>query len=98
MFTIDNLIEYLEYLEDTNYMDDYIYSMDDFNELHYGVEPCEICRRMHFGDFNPCDDYWKYNGYGNLESLDEWEVEKIMNDDADFEEWYAENYGDEEDE
>ena len=98
MFTIDNLMEYLEYLEDTNYMDDYIYSMDDFNELHYGVDAWEIARRIHFGEFNPTDDYWMYNGYGNLVSLDEWEVEKMMNDDTDFKEWYAENYGDEEDE
>lgn len=58
------------YCEACNYMDDYIYFMDDFDEIMSGMKPWEIARAAFYGErFNPCDDYFYFNAYGNLESL-----------------------------
>lgn len=58
------------YCEACNRMDDYIYFMDDFDEMMSGMKPWEIARSAFYGTrFNPCDDYFYFNGYGNLESL-----------------------------
>lgn len=56
-----------EYAYD-NCPDDYIYSMDEFDEINSNVSPWEIARSCFYGDFRPCDDYFYYNGYGNFAS------------------------------
>ncbi len=57
-----------------------VISMDTFNELMHGVEPLEIANRIYFGNFNPNDEYFRFNGYGNLESLDEYDIkDEIIN-------------------
>lgn len=62
---IEELDGYNGYLNDDRY-----YDMDEFDELHSGSTPWEIARAIHFGNFNPCDNYFRYNAYGNLESND----------------------------
>lgn len=52
------------------YFDDTLYDMDDFDEIMYGMKPYDIARKIWFGDFNPMSDYWKFDGCGNLESLE----------------------------
>lgn len=80
MKTLNEIKEYLENLSDSdllmlwneyqdeNCYDDYIYDMEVFDEIFANAEPSEIARRCYFGDFNPCDDYFVFNGYANLES------------------------------
>lgn len=59
------------YCDENNDPDDTIYSMEDFDELMSGQKPWEIARATYFGKrFNPCDDWFRFNGYGNLESFD----------------------------
>lgn len=66
----DLLMLHNEYCEETGGMDDYIYFMDDFDEIMGGMKPWEIARAAFYGErFNPCDDYFYFNAYGNLESL-----------------------------
>lgn len=46
------------------------YNMSDFNELLCdGIKPWDIARAITFGDFNAMHDYWRWNVYGNLESV-----------------------------
>lgn len=44
--------------------------MWEFDEIFSGDLPLDIVRRCHYGDFNPGHDYFKFNGYANLESFD----------------------------
>lgn len=45
------------------------YDMDSFDEFMDGYTPTEIARMIfHGGDFNPNDEYFRFNAYGNLES------------------------------
>ena len=51
--------------EETNY-----YDMAKFDEFLADDTPTEIAQMIFFGDFNPNDDYFRFNAYGNLESAD----------------------------
>ena len=65
----DLLSIHREYLDAVNGYDDYIYSMDEFDEILSGQTPEWIARRIFHGDFNPNCEYFKFNGYGNLQSI-----------------------------
>lgn len=76
--------EYLESLDDaakvdiwnsytdaTNNPDDFIYSMDEFDEVFSGFKPWEIARTCYYsGNFCPADDWFWFDGYGNAASSD----------------------------
>ena len=44
--------------------------MSDFDEIMANTEPWEVARSCYYGDFRPCDEYFYFNGYGNLASAD----------------------------
>ena len=62
----------LEYLE--------FFDMECFNELMCGSYPDELARRIFHGDFNPNHEYFEFNGYGNLVSLSDYELERELLD------------------
>ena len=60
------------------------YDMEEFDEFLSNCTPSEIAQMIYFGEFNPNDDYFRFDGYGNLESLD-WqeisaEAEELVDD------------------
>lgn len=67
-----------EYCERNNYYDDRLESMDLLDEIYAGQEPTEILRRAFYGhdqfgdesEFNPNRDWFYFNGYGNLVSVE----------------------------
>ena len=59
------------------------YEMDQFNELMSGQDPEFIAHRVFFGNFNPTHDYFRFDGYGNIETISNWELERVMEDWAD---------------
>lgn len=86
MHESDLLSVHREYLDAVNGYDDYIYGMDEFDEIMDGQTPEWIACRVYYGDFNPNSDYFKFNGYGNLQSIYSYELlEYIYIDDiADY--------------
>lgn len=86
----DMIGDYNEFLLDVkNDPDDYIYY--DLEEMLYGLSATEIAYKVFYsGNFNPNDDYFKFNGYGNLESLDSFRIVEKMEEDTEFLEWYIE--------
>ena len=53
-----------------------LYNMDDFDMvIGESYTPTELAQRIFFGDFNINHDYFYFNGYANLESIYEWEME-----------------------
>lgn len=59
------------------------YAMEQINDLFHDVEPLEILRMAHYGNFEWNDDYFTVNAYGNLESINEFEFEKELKDNHD---------------
>jgi hypothetical protein len=66
------------YCDAVNGFDDYIYSMDDLNELCSGQDAFWITCRVFYGEFNPNDDYLTFNGYGNFISFNEWKAKDYI--------------------
>lgn len=54
-----------------DYMDERIEYMDTFDELFCNLKPSEIAEKVYRRDFCTGDDFYAFNGYGNLESFSE---------------------------
>ena len=72
------------YCEASNCMDNCIYAMDEIEEILDGVDKRELVRMVQFGDFNCMQDFWGFNGYGNLVSYNAWELPIYAEDIADY--------------
>ena len=64
--SIDGSLEYLEYYEND----------EEFFNMFFPNNPTEVVRSAYYGDYSYCDKYVKFNGYGNLESADDYKLEK----------------------
>ena len=64
--SIDNSLDYLEYYEND----------DEFFNMFFPNNPTEAVRSAYYGDYNYCDKYVRFNGYGNLESFNDYDLEK----------------------
>ena len=64
--SIDGSLDYLEYYENNE---------EFFNTFFYN-NPMEAVRSEFYGDYNYCDEYVKFDGYGNLKSVNDYELEK----------------------
>lgn len=74
-------------------------SMDEFNEFtNYSDDPLEAIRRAFYGGryghendcFNPNDEWFAYNGYGNLISIPDYALSEYLKDriyEEDFKQW-----------
>ena len=83
-----NIFDYIEEwilingIRDLGYEFDYYY-MDEFDEL-MNVEPSEIARSIYYGGhFFPLDEYFRFNGYGNVVSVDKYEFKEALGDQVD---------------
>ena len=64
--SIDGSLDFLEYWDNDE---------EFFNTFFYN-NPSEAVRSAYYGDYNYCDKYVKFDGYGNLKSVDEYGLEK----------------------
>ena len=55
---------------DTYCGDDFVYDMDEFDDIMSNSTPTDIADRIFYGDFKPCHKYFKFNVYANLVSSD----------------------------
>ena len=71
--TGDDLAQLLQHMNgyDGCFEESTYYDMDSFDEIMSNCMPMEIAQRIFFGDFNPNDEFFRFNAYGNLESA-EW--------------------------
>lgn len=69
----DNSLDYLDY-----YLND-----EDFFNVYFDNNVIEAVRSVCYGDYNFSDDYVKFNGYGNLETCNEFDFEEKLKDNID---------------
>lgn len=86
----DLLSVHREYCEQVNAYDDTIYSMDEFNEIMSGQDADWIANRIYYGDYNPTADYFRFNGYGNIESVFSFQLSEHIDTDT-IAEWITEH-------
>ena len=75
MTVINNLNDYFE--------DQMWISMDCFDDYLFGLTPLEVASRVAYGNFDPSDDYFRFDTYVNLESATKCGVERDILDSAD---------------
>ena len=75
MTVINNLNDYFE--------DQMWISMDCFDDYLFGLTPLEVASRVAYGNFDPSDDYFRFDTYVNLESATKCGVECDILDSAD---------------
>lgn len=68
------------YCDAVNCMDDWIYAMDELEEALDSVDKWELVSMIRFGDFDFMKDFWKINGYGNLDAYNAWELPIFASD------------------
>lgn len=56
---------------------------EDFFEAFFHNKPMEAVRSAYYGDYNYNDKYVKFDGYENLESLNEYEYELLLKENID---------------
>lgn len=69
----NSALEYLEYYEND----------DDFFNAYFSSNVMDAVRAVSFGDYNYSDEYVRFDSYGNLESVSEYEYERKLEDNAD---------------
>ena len=60
----------------------YVYSMDEFDYIieSRDLSPIELICKVQYGDFNPNDDYFSFDGLDNLVSYRDYEYEELIRD------------------
>ena len=76
---------YNEYCSEHGDTDKMLYDFDEeFFETAFGNDPIEAARATFFGNIqNWSDEYIRFNGYGNLESLSEYDAVEVAEDHVD---------------
>lgn len=68
---------YHELVEENDY--EYkMFNMEDFDDMLHGYKPFEIASMVAFGKFNAYDEYFRFDGYGNLVSCKEREYDSYV--------------------
>ena len=79
-----NLITVVEELDSWNgsFNNLRVYENDEeFFEMFFeGTHPMELVRMTYYGDYKYTDQYVRFNGYGNLESLNNFEYKEELKD------------------
>ena len=83
-----------EYLEENSYFDDIYRPMDEFDSFTEGKTPSDIARDLQCsGDaFNINDEYFRFDGYGNPVSANEFDYRDDINLN-DFVNWLMDGNG-----
>ena len=56
---------------------------EEFFDTYFNNNPMEAVRATYYGNYNYNDDYVRFNGYGNLESFDEYAKNEEIKDNID---------------
>lgn len=57
---------------------DYQHNDEDFFDTYFECEPMKAVRAAVYGDYNYTDEYVKFDGYSNLVSVSEYDMEEEL--------------------
>lgn len=76
---IDNKIRLIDEINSYNGALEFLWTWENdeefFNTFFFN-NPYDVARVIHFGNYNYYDPYVRFDGYGNIESLEEYEFEE----------------------
>ena len=83
-YLLENMEELQNVVREVNGWDsslkhlDYEYNDDEFFNVFFEGKPMEAVRAAIYGDYRYTDDYVKFDGYGNLVSVSEYDMEEEL--------------------
>ena len=80
-----------EYCEVMGYEDNRVEYMDSLDDIFCDTTPLNIAMRIFYGDFNPNDNFFTFNGYGNLVSFDYYDDSNSPIEISELAEWLADS-------
>lgn len=72
----DKVEAWNSYCDEAHYYDDRVYYYDDIDDLFSGMKPTELLELFACSEINTRDDYWKFDGYGNIRTA--WNVDSLI--------------------
>lgn len=59
---------------------EYLYAFNNDEEFFetFQLKGFDLACKVHYGNYNPSDQYVRFNGYENLESLDDWQYKNEL--------------------
>lgn len=96
MEKFDILIKMIEQVNNENGALEHLtnYDMDFVDDYLGHMELMTVLNMAQYGDFNTNDDYFKFNGYGNLESINHNAyVDEVMDYETEIVQNYVYNFG-----
>lgn len=57
---------------------------EEFFNTFFGDRPMEAVRASYYGDYKYMDEYVRFNGYGNLESLSAYQFHEELREEVDY--------------
>jgi hypothetical protein len=88
-YLLDNMEELKQVVRELNSWDGSFENLESFDNdeeffnMFFEDRPMEAVRAAHFGDYNYGDDFVRFNGYGNLESFNDYDLEQELKDEID---------------
>lgn len=76
---IDSLDEIEESIEERIISRD-IYEMGEFEDVFRDYTPTQLATVIHFGQYNPMDEYFTFDGYSNIKTLNTFECRELIAD------------------
>ena len=71
----DLVAAYSEYMtEELNDPDGALYAVDEMDEILYGLSYYDVINKVFYGDYSPTAEFFTFDGYGNLESVQDRDV------------------------
>lgn len=86
----DIIRKYCEYMQEHD-PDNEPFDIDLLCDYIQGMEPEDILRLGYFANGLYSSDYLRFNGYGNIEGVSEYELLEEAKNDDDFLDWLSEN-------
>jgi hypothetical protein len=76
---VNSLDEIEEVIEDRIIRSD-IYEMGEFEDVFRDYTPTQLATVIHFGQYNPMDEYFTFDGYSNIKTLNTFEYQELITD------------------
>lgn len=70
MYIYEVISEYNHYVSDVmNFSDEEIFDMDDIDYLIEDIPPMDLIKMVVYGDVRLTDEYFTFDGYGNMQTI-----------------------------
>ena len=66
-----------------------INNIENINESLAGLKPNDIINMVVYGEYNPGDDYYTFDGYGNIQTINENDIIEYIEKESDDKEFYT---------